>query len=90
LLTGPVINIFADFIFLDSNGTSAWVYYQDVNSQVREIGIDDYRDDVWRDGSVGPLGSAMNGTGLGVARWLKDGGEVCPSSSLNSVLYSSY
>lgn len=59
------------------NGTSAWVYYQDINSQVREIGMDDYRDDFWRDGSVGPLGLALNGTGIGVTRWLKNGGEVC-------------
>jgi hypothetical protein len=27
------------------NGTSAWLYYTDVNSQLREYGIDDYRDE---------------------------------------------
>jgi len=58
------------------NGTSSWIYYQDPNSQMREFGMVDYRDQTWRDGSVGVLGLALNGTGIGVARWLKDGGEV--------------
>jgi hypothetical protein len=72
------------------NGTSAWVYYQDSNSQMREFGMDDYRDQIWRDGSVGPLGLALNGTGIGVSRWLKDGGEVCVNSaSLCSIIFSS-
>jgi len=31
------------------NGTSAWIYYQDVNEQLREFGLDDYRGITWRD-----------------------------------------
>jgi hypothetical protein len=60
------------------NGTSSWLYYQDVNSQLREFGLDDYRDISWRDGSVGPLGLALAGTGIGASRWwlLSDGTEV--------------
>jgi hypothetical protein len=58
------------------NGTSAWLYYQDINSQLREYGIDDYRDDSWRDGSTGPLGLAQDGSGFGCSRYLVDGGEV--------------
>lgn len=59
------------------NGTSFWLYYQDINSQLREFGLDDYRDIVWRDGSIGPLGPALTGTGIGTARWwLSDGMEV--------------
>ncbi|KAE9374738.1 hypothetical protein N431DRAFT_372589 [Stipitochalara longipes BDJ] len=60
------------------NGTSSWLYYQDINSQLREFGLDDYRDVVWRDGSVGPLGLALTGTGIGTSRWwlLSDGSEV--------------
>jgi hypothetical protein len=58
------------------NGTSAWLYYQDINSQLREYGIDDYRDDSWRDGSTGPLGLAQDGSGFGCSRYLMDGGEV--------------
>ena len=60
------------------NGTSSWLYYQDINSQLREFGLDDYRDIVWRDGSAGPLGLALTGTGIGTSRWwlLSDGSEV--------------
>jgi hypothetical protein len=59
------------------NGTSSWLYYQDVNSQLREFGLDDYRDVVWRDGSTGPLGLVLAGTGIGASRgWLMDGSEV--------------
>jgi hypothetical protein len=43
------------------NGTSSWLYYQGVNGQLREFGIDNYRDLVWRDVSIGPLG-LMAGT----------------------------
>jgi hypothetical protein len=54
------------------------MYYQDINSQLREYGLDDYRDVVWRDGSLGPLGLALAGTGIGTSRWwlLSDGTEV--------------
>ncbi len=31
--------------------------------------MDDYRDLLWRDGSVGPLAEAQPGTGIGVVRW---------------------
>ena len=58
------------------NGTSAWIYYQDPNEQIREFGIDDYRDSTWRDGSWGPLGRAQIGSGIGVARWL-NGTDLC-------------
>lgn len=58
------------------NGTSAWLYYQDGNNQLREFGIDDYRDNSWRDGSVGPLGLALAGSGIGTARWILAGNEV--------------
>lgn len=60
------------------NGTSAWVYYQDVNEQLREFGLDDYRGITWRDGSEGPLGLCLAGSGIGASRWwlLSDGTEV--------------
>ncbi|KAH7370129.1 hypothetical protein BKA65DRAFT_487723 [Rhexocercosporidium sp. MPI-PUGE-AT-0058] len=58
------------------NGTSAWLYYQDSTSQLREFGIDDFRDELWRDGSVGALGLAQDGTGIGASRWMSDGSEV--------------
>jgi hypothetical protein len=60
------------------NGTSSWLYYQDSNSQLREFGLDDYRDIAWRDGSIGPLGLALAGSGIGASRWwlLADGSEV--------------
>jgi hypothetical protein len=58
------------------NGTSAWLYYTDINSQLREYGIDDYRDESWRDGSTGPLGLTQAGSGIGCSRYLIDGGEV--------------
>jgi hypothetical protein len=60
------------------NGTSSWLYYQDSNSQLREFGLDDYRDIAWRDGSIGPLGLALAGSGIGTSRWwlLSDGTEV--------------
>jgi hypothetical protein len=58
------------------NGTSSWLYYQDANSQLREFGIDDYRDVSWRDGSIGPLGLAREGSGIGTARWVLAGNEV--------------
>jgi hypothetical protein len=61
------------------NGTSTWLYYQDINSQIREFGLDDYRDYIgWRDGSNGPLALALTGTGIGTARWWlrSDGSEV--------------
>jgi hypothetical protein len=46
------------------NGSSAWVYYQDENNQLREFGLDDYRNQPssWRDGSSGPLGLAAAGS----------------------------
>ncbi|KAE8446592.1 hypothetical protein EG329_011785 [Mollisiaceae sp. DMI_Dod_QoI] len=60
------------------NGTSSWLYYQDVNEQLREFGLDDYRGITWRDGSVGPLGLCLAGSGIGASRWwlLSDGTEV--------------
>jgi hypothetical protein len=58
------------------NGTSAWLYYTDINSQLREYGIDDYRDESWRNGSTGPLGLTQTGSGIGCSRYLIDGGEV--------------
>jgi hypothetical protein len=58
------------------NGSSAWLYYQDVNMQLREYGLDDYRDKIWRNGALGPLGLALQGTGIATARYLLDGGEV--------------
>jgi len=58
------------------NGTSSWLYYQDINSQLREFGIDDYRDLSWRDGSTGPLGLALAGSGIGTARYILAGSEV--------------
>jgi hypothetical protein len=58
------------------NGSSAWLYYQDQNSQLREYGIDDYRDTSWRDGALGPLGIALQGTGIGASRYLFNGSEV--------------
>ena len=60
------------------NGTSSWLYYQDIDSQLREFGANDYRDVTWRDGSTGPLGLALPGTGIGTSKWwlLSDGSEV--------------
>ncbi|KAE9362645.1 hypothetical protein N431DRAFT_144619 [Stipitochalara longipes BDJ] len=60
------------------NGTSSWLYYQNVNNQLREFGIDDYRDTVWRDGSIGPVGPALGETATGAPGWwwLANGSEV--------------
>ena len=58
------------------NGTSSWVYYEDGNSQLREYGIDDYRDETWRGGSTGPLGLTQDGSAIGISRYLIDGAEV--------------
>jgi hypothetical protein len=58
------------------NGTSAWVYYQDGDGQVREFGMDDFRDQLWHDGNIGPLGSAQIGSGIGVSRWINGTDEV--------------
>ncbi|KAI9853750.1 MAG: hypothetical protein M1813_001818 [Trichoglossum hirsutum] len=58
------------------NGTSSWVYYQDPQEQLREIGMDDYRNQFWRDGSVGPLAKAQPGTGIGVVRWVNRTDEI--------------
>jgi hypothetical protein len=58
------------------NGASAWIYYQDLDEQIREIGLDDYRDLTWREGSVGPLGIGNAGSGIGVSRWLNGTDEV--------------
>ena len=38
--------------------------------------MDDYRDQLWRDGSVGPLAKTQPGTGIGVVRWVNDTNEV--------------
>jgi hypothetical protein len=43
---------------------------------LREFGIDDYRDTVWREGSAGPLGTIIPGSGIGVVRWLDGIDEV--------------
>lgn len=59
------------------NGTSAWLYYQVSNGQIWELGMDDYRDQIWHDGPTGgPLGEATIGSGIGVTRWINDTAEV--------------
>jgi hypothetical protein len=58
------------------NSTSAWVHYQDINGQLQEFGMDDYRDLYWRNGSYGPLGLCLIGTGIGANRWVSPDGEV--------------
>jgi hypothetical protein len=58
------------------NGTSTWIYYQDLNEQICEFGLDDYRDSTWRNGSAGPLGQAQVGSGIGVSRWVNGTDEV--------------
>lgn len=50
------------------NGTSIWIYYQGSDGQLREYGMDDYRDQSWRDSSTGPLGKAQEGSSFGVIR----------------------
>ncbi|KAG9238450.1 hypothetical protein BJ875DRAFT_48784 [Amylocarpus encephaloides] len=51
------------------NGTSMWIYYQGQDSQLREWGIDDYRNVAFRDGSAGPLAAIQNGSSIGVVRY---------------------
>jgi hypothetical protein len=58
------------------NGTSLWVHYQDSNGQLREYGLDDYRDVSWRNGSTGPLGLILEGSSIGVSRYIIDGQEI--------------
>ncbi|KAH0534025.1 hypothetical protein FGG08_007372 [Glutinoglossum americanum] len=59
------------------NGTAARVYYQVPNKQVWEFGMDDYRDQAWRNGSaVGFMGEAVEGSGIGVTRWINNTAEV--------------
>jgi hypothetical protein len=64
------------------NGTLSWFYYQDVNSQLREFGLDEYRDVVWRDGSLGPLGQALSGTEIGASRCCREMEVTRPGSRL--------
>jgi hypothetical protein len=59
------------------NGTSAWLYYQVPDGQIWELGMDDFRDQIWHDGPTGgSLGKAATGSGIGVTRWIGDGAEV--------------
>jgi hypothetical protein len=64
------------------NGTLSWFYYQDVNGQLREFGLDEYRDVVWRDGSLGPLGQALSGTEIGASRCCREMEVTRPGSRL--------
>ncbi|KAI9765080.1 MAG: hypothetical protein M1840_007787 [Geoglossum simile] len=58
------------------NGTSTWVYYQSPDEQIWEVGMDDFRDKSWRNGSIGAVGTAQAGSGIGVSRWLNNTDEV--------------
>jgi len=58
------------------NGTSAWIFYQDRDEQIREFGIDDFRDENWHDGSIGSLSKAKVGSGIGVSRSVNGTDEV--------------
>jgi hypothetical protein len=58
------------------NGTSIWIYYQGSDGQLREYGMDDYRDKSWREGSAGPLGKTQEGSSYGVSRYVIDDQEV--------------
>ncbi|EPE35308.1 Fucose-specific lectin [Glarea lozoyensis ATCC 20868] len=52
------------------NGTSLWIYYQGTDGQLREWGLDDYRDISFREGSAGPLGAAVAGSFFGATRYV--------------------
>lgn len=58
------------------NGTEIWIYYQDSDGQVREYGMDDYRDTSWRDGDDGPLGQAQEGSSFGISRYVSGEQEI--------------
>jgi hypothetical protein len=58
------------------NGTSVWIKYQDPDEHLREFGMDDYRDQSWRDSDVGALDKIQVGSGIGVCRWLNGTDEV--------------
>jgi len=49
------------------NSSASWIYYQEPNEQIREFGIDDYRDISWREGSAGALYKAKVGSAIGVS-----------------------
>jgi len=59
------------------NGAGAWLYYQVPNKQIWEFGMDDYRDQIWRNSSNGgSMGDAVPGSGIGVTRWINQTEEV--------------
>ncbi|TVY78499.1 hypothetical protein LSUE1_G005940 [Lachnellula suecica] len=58
------------------NGTSIWLYYQGADEQIHEFGLDDYRDESWRDGVTGGLGLATVGSSIGYSRWVSGPTEV--------------
>jgi hypothetical protein len=58
------------------NYTSSWLYYQGVDGEMQEFGIDDYRDRAWRGGSFGGLGGCQPGSGIGASRWVNGSDEV--------------
>ena len=59
-----------------SNATQTWLYFQDPSQQIREFGLDDYRDTSWREGAAGALSKAMVGCGIAVMRWLNGTDQV--------------
>ena len=58
------------------NGTSIWIYYEGSDGQLREHGLDDFRDESWRESSAGALAKIQEGSSFGVSRYVVDGQEV--------------
>jgi Fungal fucose-specific lectin len=58
------------------NGTAIWIHYQDTDGQLREYGLNDFRDESWGNGSTGLLGLILEGSSIGVSRYIVDGQEV--------------
>ncbi|CAG8957431.1 hypothetical protein HYFRA_00011412 [Hymenoscyphus fraxineus] len=52
-----------------TNGTALWLMYQGPNGQIREYGLDDFRNRKFRPGSHGDIAPALNGTFLSAARY---------------------
>lgn len=75
------------------NGSSSWLYYQDIFGFIKEYGIDDYRDISWREGTVDSLGLAQIGSDIGISRWLNGTAEVAGlfyQQSVNAIVGRTY
>ncbi|KAH0556972.1 hypothetical protein GP486_005237 [Trichoglossum hirsutum] len=59
------------------NSTGVWIYYQDRDGQIRELGMDDWRDRTFHYGANGGVvGKVIIGSGIGSVRYVNGGLEA--------------